>query len=158
MALVPTLDLLSRFKDYESSHQTPGNRWTHWVGIPAVVFSILGLFSRVQLHFSGVSTDLGQVAIGLAVLWTLKVDWKIAVPFGLSLTAQYFVAKEVPLGFLIGIQAVGWIFQLYGHAKYEKKRPKFLESAQHLLVGPLWKFVTLIGYYTPPRAKSRARK
>jgi uncharacterized membrane protein YGL010W len=34
--------------------------------------------------------------------------------------------------------AVGWIFQLVGHAVYEKNRPAFARNLRHLLVGPLW--------------------
>ncbi len=157
MALVPSVDLLSRFKDYESSHQTPGNRWTHWIGIPAVVFSLLGLLSQVPLFTSPWPIDAAQVLWGIALIWTLRVDWKVALPFGLALAACYFTARELGLMTLLGIQAIGWVFQLYGHARYEKKRPKFLESAQHLFVGPLWGFATLTGYYKPPRARARTK-
>jgi uncharacterized membrane protein YGL010W len=162
MNLQPTARLLGYFKDYESSHSTDGNRKLHWIGIPLVMFSLLGLLSKVVLLNLATPTDdgpiwsilFGQIDLGLVLVfiglvWSIWVDAKIGIPFVLFSYAQYLYARELDLNLLIALQIIAWVFQLAGHAIYEKKKPKFLENITHLFVGPTWKFALLFGYYKP---------
>jgi uncharacterized membrane protein YGL010W len=38
---------------------------------------------------------------------------------------------------MLGIFAVCWVFQFWGH-KIEGKKPSFLDDLKFLLVGPMW--------------------
>ena len=130
------------FRDYAGYHQTRGNRITHWVGIPCIVTSLLGLLSHL-----GTPTVNGGLALWLlGTLWYLKLDWKIGAPFSLVTLGAYLVGTVIPLPWLLALFVGGWIVQLLGHSYFEKNRPALLTNFRHTLVGPLWLFSKLIRY------------
>jgi len=141
------------YKDYEQYHRTKGNKLTHFVGIPFVLFSLLGLLSQVVLWTPAPESlfpfDLGVVLLLTGSLFSLKVDWKLGIPFTLFCYVNYLWARHVPMSILITLQVLGWVFQLGGHFIYEKKSPAFLTSLEHIFIGPMWIFSWIIGYYKP---------
>lgn len=153
MSTLPTSALLIYFKDYENYHQTKGNKMTHIVGIPTVILSLVGLLSEVILWAPNPESlyrlDLGILLVLAGAIFSLRVDYKVGIPFSLYIYLNYLVARHLPINVLVGIQILGWVFQLYGHKVYEKKAPAFLTSIEHLFVGPMWIFSWLIGYYKP---------
>jgi uncharacterized membrane protein YGL010W len=141
------------FKDYEQYHRTRGNKLTHFVGIPLVLFSLLGLLAKVVLWIPSPESlfpvDLGIVLALAGALFSFKVDWKLGIPFTLFVYLNYLFARHVEINWLVGLQALGWVLQLVGHGVYEKKAPAFLTSIEHLFIGPMWIFSWIIGYYKP---------
>ena len=151
MKTLPSSALLIHFKDYEQFHQTKGNKFTHLPGIPLVLFSLVGLLAHVILWAphpgSLFRIDLGLLLVLFGAAFSLKVDYKLGIPFALYAYLNYLLARHVPLSYLAAIQVVGWILQFFGHLKYEKKSPAFLSSIEHLFIGPMWIFAWIIGYY-----------
>jgi uncharacterized membrane protein YGL010W len=49
-----------------------------------------------------------------------------------------FFAAHLPSWVSWACFGIGWAFQFYGHAVYEKNRPAFAKNIAHLLVGPAW--------------------
>jgi len=149
-----TKKLASRFAEYREFHTTRGNVITHYIGIPLIATSLLGLLSMVtfgneQFHPNVIRPDLGWALWLLAIGFYLWLDWKIAVPFSLVMTGMYLIGRSLPVNVLIGMQVVGWIAQYIGHLKYEKKSPAFYTNLQHMLIGPLWIFAKAIRYGEP---------
>jgi uncharacterized membrane protein YGL010W len=137
--------------DYASYHRAPGNQATHLVGIPLIVIAVLGLLGRLPIlgGLSGselIRVDAGTVVWALGMLWYLKKDWRLAIPFAPVLLGLYFVGRALPVTALIAIFLAGWAFQYVGHYVYEKKAPAFYKNAEHLLVGPFWIFAKVVGY------------
>ena len=141
------------FKDYEQYHRTKGNKITHFIGIPLVLFSLLGMLSHGVLWSSSPDSlfaiDLGIILALMGGAFSLKVDWKLGIPFTLFAYTNYIWSRHVPLSILIPLQIAGWVFQLGGHFVYEKKSPAFLTSVEHIFIGPMWIFAWVIGYYKP---------
>jgi uncharacterized membrane protein YGL010W len=154
MSTLPTSALMIHFKDYEQYHQTQGNKMTHLVGIPAVLFSLLGLLAYVVLYSpypdAWFRIDLGLLLVVAGTIFAFKTDWKLAIPFVLYVYLNYLLARHLSVTTLVVIQIVGWILQFVGHGVYEKKKPAFFTSVSHLFVGPMWIFGWAIGYYKPP--------
>ncbi len=153
MSALPTPALLIYFKDYEQYHRTKGNKMTHILGIPGVLFSLLGLLAQVVLwspaEGSFWTLDLGVILLLAGAVFSLKVDWKLGIPFTLFAVINYFLARLLPMPALVVIQILSWVLQLVGHYFYEKKSPAFLTSLEHLFIGPMWIFSFFIGYYKP---------
>jgi uncharacterized membrane protein YGL010W len=141
------------FKDYEQYHRTKGNKMTHLVGIPLVLFSLVGLLSYVGLWAPSVESlfrvDLGVLLVIAGGIYSLRVDWKLGIPFVLYAYLNYLVARHLSLSLLTALQVFAWVLQLLGHYVYEKKSPAFLTSLEHLFIGPMWIFAWVIGYYKP---------
>ncbi len=130
MRLLPTPKLRAYFDDYKEFHRTRGNAICHYIGIPLIMLTLLGLLGPIG----------GGALLALAIAWYLTLDWKIALPFatygiGLLLLSTQIGPIHLWFGFILG-----WIFQFVGHGIYEKKSPAFLKNIKHVLIGPLWVF------------------
>ncbi|MGI9280051.1 MAG: DUF962 domain-containing protein [Endozoicomonas sp.] len=118
---------------YAESHQNPTNKLIHWVCVPAIMFSILGII-----------WSFSTIAAFVAMAITMIFYFMLSLPLSLAIIGVYaamaFIAESIgePLLMVsIAIFVVSWIFQFVGH-KVEGKKPSFFEDIQFLLVGPLW--------------------
>lgn len=153
MSILPSSALMIYFKEYEQYHRTKGNKITHLVGVPLVMFSLLGLLSHVVLWTPAPEAlfrlDLGLVLLIAGMIFSVRVDPKLSVPFGLYVVLNYLLARHLSLPVLAGLQVIAWAIQFWGHYVYEKKSPAFFTTLEHLFIGPLWIFSWVIGYYKP---------
>jgi uncharacterized membrane protein YGL010W len=143
--------MLSPFEDYASYHRTSGNQATHLVGIPLIVIAVLGLLGRATVGAGLTGSEVfridgGMIAWLLGMLWYLRLDWRLAIPFGPVLLGIYFLGRALPVPALVAFFVLGWAIQYLGHYRYEKKAPAFYKNAQHLLIGPIWIFAKITGY------------
>ncbi len=118
---------------YGESHRDPRNEVIHFVAIPLIMLSLVGLlfaahpwaaylfvgasmvyYARLSAVFLGAMALLSVVALALVHAMGSSV---------LPLSAAIFVGA--------------WIAQFVGH-KLEGKKPSFFEDLQYLWVGPLF--------------------
>ena len=145
------------FKDYERFHQTKNNKLCHYIAVPLVLFSLLGLLSYVVLWTPSLENgaeslfriDLGLLLFIFGAFYAFRIDKKLAVPYLLYSYLNYLVARHLSLSVLVGIQAAAWTVQFIGHYAYEKKSPAFFTNIAQLMIGPMWTFAKAIGYYSP---------
>jgi uncharacterized membrane protein YGL010W len=138
-----TQKLAHYFNEYTQYHQTKGNVMTHYIGIPLIMCALFGLFAFVTFGNPSLAgglfqPDLGFVLLVLVFFWYLSVDWKISVPFFFVMLGLYFIGRSLSYQVLISFFVVGWIFQLIGHEKYEKRKPAFMDNFIHTLIGLLY--------------------
>lgn len=127
------------FEDYRAYHKTAGNKVLHRIGIPLILFSLLGMLSQFDLFtLRGFTFDLGGLLIVLAGLFYLMVDSRMGWAMIAVSTLLYWIAAAVPLPAHVAMFTGGWILQFIGHGLYERNRPAFVRNFAHLLVGPLW--------------------
>ena len=133
------------FTSYDSYHRTKGNKVTHYIGIPAIVITTLGLLSRVPLGDSFLT--LGLLAwIGVSI-WYVKLDRRLGAGFSLLLLALYLPSTFIPVAVCWTLFVIGWIAQFVGHYVYEKKSPAFFTNLQQTLIGPFWIFARVTRQY-----------
>ena len=120
------------FDEYSESHQNPINKKIHWVCVPAILFSIIGIIA----HFSALLTALLVV---LALIFYARLDLVLAVAMAALLVVMAWLIYVLPVGvgFYIALFVFAWIGQFYGH-KVEGKKPSFFKDLQFLLIGPVW--------------------
>ena len=118
---------------YGESHTQPVNELIHFVAIPLIVFSLLGVLYWVHPNLALVVVVASLVYYArLSIVFTATMALLSALMlYGLGLLGSWLL----PLS--IAIFVVSWIFQFIGH-KIEGKKPSFLEDLQYLLVGPLF--------------------
>jgi len=137
--------------EYGESHQNETNKLFHWLGIPVIMFSLLGLLSEVPLPFLRWSplTNLSMLFIALALLFYLRLS--VALAIWMTLISSAMVCWHLLLRHLgwaplwqicLGLFVVGWVGQFVGH-KIEGQKPSFLKDIQFLLIGPLWLLAAL---------------
>lgn len=138
------------FDEYSESHQNPTNKQIHWLCVPAILFSIIGIIA----HFSALLTALLLV---LTLVFYARLDLVLAVAMAALLVVMAWLIYTLPvgIGFYIAIFVVAWVGQFYGH-KIEGKKPSFFKDLQFLLIGPVWCMDAYLGKVSP-KWKSRQK-
>jgi len=136
--------------EYGESHQNQTNKAIHWICVPLIFLSVLGLLASIPSH--SVANLLGEspyanwagIALVLVLVYYVSLSVPLAVGMMLFGALCLFVLnilngfQMAPLWLLsIAIFVVAWIGQFYGH-KVEGKKPSFLKDIQFLLIGPAW--------------------
>lgn len=125
---------------YASYHRDHRNRATHFIGIPAIVFSILVPLALVKID--GISLAL-MVAI-FAVLGWVALDRVIGLAMLIMMVPMLLIAEWVAgfggttawIVFAIFF-AGGWAFQLVGHV-WEGRRPALADNLFQAFIGPMF--------------------
>lgn len=141
------------FADYASYHRTRGNKLFHRLGIPLIMFTLIGMLTLVPLgDVATIRLDAAMLLIAIAGAYYFVLEWRLALPMLAVSVLFYFLGAAIPLGIhLIGF-VLGWIFQFIGHKVYEHRNPAFFRNFVHLLVGPLWILNDVLGVVkTAPR-------
>ena len=132
--------------EYGESHKNETNKTIHWICVPSIFFSLVGLFYSIELPFviSNIQMNVAFIVLILVTLYYAslsKTIWIGMLLFGLAcLGLCYIIARSeiMPLWlFSLIIFAAAWIAQFYGH-KVEGKKPSFLQDLQFLMIGPAW--------------------
>lgn len=137
--------------EYGESHQNPFNKAVHWVCVPLIFFSVVGLIASIPSGM--VERVLGEgnpYANWAAVVLVLVIVYYVSLSIPLSVGMMLFgvlclylarlihQSGAVPLWLVSTVIFVGaWIGQFYGH-KVEGKKPSFFKDVQFLLIGPAW--------------------
>ena len=140
-------DIHQWIEDYGVSHQNSTNKKIHWVCVPVIMFTLLGLLSLVKFNLGSFSINLVYILIVLAWLFYLRLSIKISVGMflisAISLVGIYQLEKFIGLEngnlffIYLGTFVLAWIGQFIGH-KIEGQKPSFFEDLQFLLIGPAW--------------------
>ena len=136
------------FNLYGESHQNPVNKFIHFICVPLIMFSLLGLMWAVPMPESLRNYpyfNLALLFVAFALVFYLRMSVIIAVGMlfvavGMCLAlanmaAMFDVANFAWIHF--GIFFLAWVGQFIGH-KIEGKKPSFFQDLQFLLVGPAW--------------------
>lgn len=137
------------FAEYAESHRNETNKTIHWICVPLIFFSILGLVSLIPApHFCaqyfGCMSIVSLIAVVLVAIYYFRLSWRIGLimVFVMFLLEHFVYAinihfEEIRHWIYILIFVLAWLGQFYGH-KIEGKKPSFLKDLQFLLVGPIW--------------------
>lgn len=140
------------YEEYAESHQNAVNQRIHFICVPLIFFSIVGLFMSIPNTLLVVLTGkedlmISNWAIVAMILpsifylrLSLKVFFRMIVFSFLCIVANDLLSDYVNLLWLsIIVFALAWVGQFYGH-HLEGKKPSFLKDLQFLLIGPAWVF------------------
>lgn len=138
------------FSEYAVSHQNETNKAIHYICVPAIFFSIVGLLMSIPPAFlkellPGNYPLLENWAVPVLLLVLLfylrlsvKMAFKVLIFAVLCIIGNYYISLVAPLWLVsLVIFGLAWIGQFYGH-KVEGKKPSFLKDLQFLLIGPAW--------------------
>ena len=133
--------------EYSESHSNGLNTLIHWICVPLIQFSLLGLLWPLQtpavlndllfpsnwsitavlfgsVYYFILSPAIALGMIGVCGCMLLLIEWLDSMPL---------VLWQVCLIIFI----LAWTGQFIGHV-VEGRRPSFFRDVQFLLIGPLW--------------------
>lgn len=118
---------------YGLSHQNPVNERIHFIAIPLIMLSLLGLLYALHPWAA-----YAFVAASLVYYARLSLVFFITMLVGslLALSLVKLMGSAV-LAVSATVFLAAWVMQFVGH-KIEGKKPSFFEDLQYLWVGPLF--------------------
>ena len=135
--------------DYGESHKNQLNKKIHWICVPLITITLLGLLSLIKYSFTvengTYNINIAGLFIIFAILFYFKLSKSLAIGM-LFLTGicmnyiqklEMIYSNDSLLLIYIVVFVIAWIGQFIGH-KIEGKKPSFLKDVQFLLIGPVW--------------------
>lgn len=140
------------FDEYGESHQDRFNKIIHYIFVPLIFFSIVGILASIPVGglVSWVPdairpyAHLGTLLIVVGLIFYLRIS--VPIFLGMLVVSAVVLWGNYQLALVSGVSlwiisvaifVVSWIFQFIGH-KHEGKKPSFMKDLQFLLVGPAW--------------------
>lgn len=149
---------------YDTYHRDIKNQFTHFIGVPLIIFSLLLLGSHFVyvlpfsmnvgltfLHHILISlSDIGVILLISYYLFlrspSLYLIPTILILFLLLFLAQHYgyQLKDTYL-YLVSLVCfvVGWIFQFLGH-RFEGNKPALFDNLGHIFIAPIYLVSKLI--------------
>jgi uncharacterized membrane protein YGL010W len=138
--------LADQMSVYAAYHRHPVNRGIHFIGIPAIVWSImvfLGFLTIAQV--SNLEVTAAHVAVILLLGWYLALDFPLGVASvvvftALLVSALQLIAYDATVALAAGgaVFVLGWVVQFIGHGVWEKRRPALMDNLFQVFVAPIF--------------------
>ncbi|MBB6500488.1 DUF962 domain-containing protein [Pedobacter cryoconitis] len=141
------------FDTYAESHQNPSNELIHWICVPLIVFSLLGLIWSIPFPYLGFLgkyngfVNWASFVIAFSGYYYYRLSPVLSYMMILLIFVAAFFIVQIEKWSLAGgpalwlvcslIFVLSWIGQFIGH-KIEGKKPSFLQDVKFLLIGPIW--------------------
>lgn len=129
---------------YAAYHQDLRNKATHFIGVPAIILSLMVPLAWLRVDVGHVAITAAMVITAVLLLYYLVLDVPLGlamlVAMGLLLWAGEAIAglgaRPGWIGF--GVLFVGgWILQLSGHV-FERRRPALVDNLFQIFVAPIF--------------------
>lgn len=120
------------FDEYAESHQNPVNKLFHWICVPLITFSVLGMLWAIHPW-------VAMLVVGVALVFYVMLSWRIALVMLVLSLVMLLILSMMTYVFwpCLAIFALAWVGQFIGH-HIEGKKPSFFKDVQFLLIGPIW--------------------
>ncbi|MDP1601806.1 MAG: DUF962 domain-containing protein [Legionella sp.] len=131
---------------YAEYHQKKETLYTHLIGIPLIILSLMIFLGFFQLIVPGViATTLASIGTLVLFIYYLRLNWQLALLFAPILVLLLWISSLVsyagPTAFalwtFIIVFILGWGLQFVGHM-IEGRKPALIDNATHALVAPLF--------------------
>ncbi|HEY2864090.1 MAG TPA: Mpo1-like protein [Casimicrobiaceae bacterium] len=121
------------FEGYGRYHRDPRNKAIHWVCVPLILWSVLGILWAV-------SPVAAWIAIALSAVFYLLLSvpltaGMLAISAGMAWALTYLGDRVLPVSLIVF--AAAWIGQFIGHV-IEGRKPAFVDDLRSFLVAPAW--------------------
>lgn len=136
---------IEQAQGYVAYHENQTTRYTHMVGTPLILFSLMILLGFVHVVIVGVlEVSLANIAGLVLLLFYFRLNWRLALVltpiFIFLLWIATFFSRHGPTSFglwsFILIFLIGIVLQFTGHL-LEEKRPTLVDNLWHVFIAPL---------------------
>jgi len=149
-------------KEYGESHQTDFNKKVHYICVPAIFLSLIGLLACVKftnifaidapaLVFSFM--HLGTLVVILGLFYYLRLSLVMSLGmliFSITVLVLIHLIEQMNIAplwlVMLVVFVVAWIGQFIGH-QHEGKKPSFFKDLQFLMIGPAWTLSHLFDHF-----------
>jgi uncharacterized membrane protein YGL010W len=133
---------------YAEYHRDSRNCATHYVGIPMLFLAAILPLALWPFTILGMKTTAATLLVAPAVLGWMLLDVGVGLAMLAAIVPLVLAAEAIGRhastttvwSIAVALFAVGWAFQIVGHAVFERRRPALFDNLVQMLIGPM--FVT----------------
>ncbi len=133
--------------EYAESHQNPTNKMVHFVCVPVIYFTVVGLLYSIKLPVEiapGLPLTVADIVTVLVAVYYFTLSFSLAIGMVLYSALCLVLCEAIQRatgGYLwavsLALFVAAWIAQFWGHG-IEGKKPSFAKDIQFLMIGPAW--------------------
>ena len=129
---------------YLRYHRNPWNRFTHFIGVPLIIFALFIPLGWLRLPVAGFEVTGAQMFALVVMIYYFMLDALLAVTLGVFIALMLYGADQVSqLSWKIGGLCFlatfvgGWVMQLIGHA-IEGRKPALTDNFFQIFIAPIF--------------------
>ncbi len=118
---------------YSLSHQHPMNERIHFLAVPLIMLTLIGLMFEIH-------PAVAYVFLAASMVYYLRLSLvfsAVMTVWTALMLMVVFAMGEHRLLICVSVFVGAWVLQFIGH-KVEGQKPSFFEDVQYLWVGPLF--------------------
>jgi uncharacterized membrane protein YGL010W len=131
---------------YAAYHRDRVNCAMHCLGIPIIFLAVLILLALRPVPVGSLEVSIGTLLLLLPMTYWIAVDTGVGtamlLPVALLAAGGEWIARSAATASVLSIATVifmvGWVFQIVGHAVFERRKPAFVDDATQMLIGPMF--------------------
>jgi uncharacterized membrane protein YGL010W len=129
---------------YAAYHQDARNKATHFIGVPAIMLSLLIPLAWIRFEAGGVTITAAMVFAAVVLIYYFFLDVPLALAMLVITAALVWIGGQIAaLGSMQGwiwfavLFVGGWILQLVGHG-FEGRKPALADNLFQIFVAPIF--------------------
>jgi uncharacterized membrane protein YGL010W len=129
---------------YAAYHQDRRNKATHFIGVPAIVLSLMVPLAWLRVEAGGVALSAAMLVTALLLAYYLVLDIPLGLAMLVVMAALLWLGQSIAdqgtvQGWIwFGVLFVGgWILQLAGHV-FEGRKPALADNLFQIFVAPIF--------------------
>ena len=136
--------LEDQMSTYAAYHQDARNKATHFIGVPAIVFSLMIPLGWLRADIGGGTLSAAIVVTGILFLYYLVLDIPLGLAMGAVFALMLWAAEPlsqaslgVSLTWFLLLFVGGWALQFWGHF-FEGRKPALVDNLFQIFVAPIF--------------------
>jgi uncharacterized membrane protein YGL010W len=138
--------LADQMSVYAAYHDDATNKAIHFVFVPLIVWSGMGLLIQVGTWPLGpFSITLAHLAAVALLAYYLALDFPLGVAMVVLFTILLTTALQMDAyagarawWFFLAVFAASWVAQIIGHAAFEHRKPALVDNVWQVFVAPIF--------------------
>lgn len=129
---------------YAAYHQDTRNKFSHFIGVPAIVLGVMVALAWLRVDISGTQVSGAMIVTAILLAYYIFLDLPLGIAMGAVFAALLYAAeviaalplKESGTWFMV-LFAGGWVVQLIGHV-FEGRKPALADNLFQVFVAPIF--------------------
>lgn len=129
---------------YAAYHQDARNKFSHFIGVPAIVLGVMVALAWLRLDVAGTTITGAMIVTAIVIAYYVFLDIPLGAAMVAAFAALLYLAEMIaalPLkesgAWFALLFAGGWVVQLVGHV-FEGRKPALADNLFQIFVAPIF--------------------
>ncbi len=129
---------------YAAYHQDARNKFSHFIGVPAIVLGVMVALAWIRMDVGDTSISAAMVITAILLAYYFFLDIPLGIAMAVVFAALLYAAERVAalpmkegVAWFFVLFAGGWVIQLIGHV-YEGRKPALVDNLFQIFVAPIF--------------------